>query len=156
MNHPMAMRGVQGVGDLDGDAQGFVERQRLSCQPRCQRLAFQVLHYQEIDFCLFAYVIENADMSVLQRRDGFGFALEPRAQIRVRGEMRRQDFDGYRAIEPCVSGAIDLAHTAGADRRENLVWSEARTSGERHTALNDSISHSVNKRRLRSFQDRRA
>lgn len=98
---------------------------------------------QEIDISLFACVVENADVGVLQCRYGFGFPLKPRVQIRVRGEMGQQYLDGYYSIEPSVFSAVDLAHTAGTDRRENLVWSEARTSRERHTALNDSISHST-------------
>jgi hypothetical protein len=78
---------------------------------------------------------------------GLGFALKPRAQIRVRGEMTRQYLDGYYTIEASIFNAVHPAHTAGADRRENLVSPEVRTNGEGHKALNDSISHSVKQKR---------
>jgi hypothetical protein len=37
---------------------------RFSCQTRRQRLAFQVFHYQEIDFGFSTYVVENANVGV--------------------------------------------------------------------------------------------
>jgi len=62
------------------------------------------------------------------------------------GTWMQQFAQGW-VVATLASSAL-LAHTSGADRRENLVWPEARTSGERHTALNDSISHSVHQTRL--------
>ena len=59
-----------------------------------------------------------------------------------------QDLDGDDAIKACVAGLVDLAHATGPNRRENLVGPEARTIGEKHTALNDSISHNAKQTRF--------
>jgi hypothetical protein len=60
-------------------------------------------------------------------------AVEPLAELRIGGELLRQDFDGDGPIEPRVARAIDLAHAPGADRRENLVRAEAGAWLERHS-----------------------
>ena len=44
--------------------------------PRGQRLAFQVLHHQEVDAVLVADVVQRADVRMVQRGDGLRFALE--------------------------------------------------------------------------------
>ncbi len=49
---------------------------------------------------------------MIQRRQGFGFALEASESIGVLGKPLGQDFDGDIAIELGVAGAIHLAHSA--------------------------------------------
>ena len=44
----------------------------------------------------------------------------------------RQDLDGHVAPEPRVPRAIDFAHTAGAERRDDLVRAEACAGGQGH------------------------
>jgi len=36
----------------------------------------------------------------------------------------RQNFDSDRAIEPCVSCSIDLAHTTGSEWSNDFVWAK--------------------------------
>ena len=69
-----------------------------------------------------------------ERSDGFGFALEASLRRRIVGELGRQDFDRHVAIEPGVARPIDFAHTAAADRRDDLVESEPRAGGQSHLA----------------------
>jgi hypothetical protein len=42
-------------------------------------------------------------------------------------QLGREDLDGDLATEPRVAGAVDLAHSAGAERRQDFVRSNART-----------------------------
>jgi hypothetical protein len=72
-------------------------------------------------------IMQRADVRMVQRGDAAGLALEALAQRWVTADMGRQDFDGHRAIEPCISRAIDLAHAARAERRQNFVGPEAGT-----------------------------
>ena len=51
----------------------------------------------------------------LKRGDRARLAVEALAQRRVGGELRGQDLDRDRAIEPRVARLVDLAHAAGAD-----------------------------------------
>ena len=43
----------------------------------------------------------------------------------VRGEPARQDLDRHVAVERGVARAVDLAHAAGAERRDDLVLAES-------------------------------
>ena len=61
-----------------------------------------------------------------QRRDDARFALEARERLRVVGETLGKNLDRDVALQPRVPGAIHLAHSAGAERREHLIGSEPR------------------------------
>jgi hypothetical protein len=58
---------------------------------------------------------------MIQRGDGAGFALEALAALRVGGKIRGKDFDGDVAAEARIARAIDFAHTAGAEGRDDFV-----------------------------------
>ena len=60
------------------------------------------------------------------------FALEARPALSVRRELLGQKLDRDVALEPRVAGAINLAHPADADEREDLVRTEARSEGFHH------------------------
>jgi hypothetical protein len=71
-------------------------------------------------------------MRMLERRNRSRFALEPVAQLQIGGEIRRQNLDGNRAIEPGVTRAIDLAHSPSAERCEDFVGAKARSGLQTH------------------------
>ena len=99
-----------------------VERQR-SLGPRKargQRLAVEMRHDEKADVVRFTDVVDRADVRMVERGDGAGLAFEPRARIGIGGDLGRQDFDRDRAVEPRIAGAIDLAHAARAERRDDL------------------------------------
>jgi hypothetical protein len=50
-------------------------------------------------------------------------------------ELRRKDFDGHAAVKARVARAVDLAHPARTERRNDLVWTEARPWGDWHRAV---------------------
>jgi len=69
---------------------------------------------------------------VLQSRDGSGLTLEPIAQLRRQGQPFRQYLDRDVPPEPSVPRSVNLAHTPGPDRREDLVRAQPRAGGKRH------------------------
>src|SRR5579862_5921011 len=85
------MRLVESVGDLAGELQQLLDRKRTLLEARCQRLSFQVLHNQEVGGVLTAHIVERADIGMVERRNGFSFALKTLALRWVRRKMRRQD-----------------------------------------------------------------
>ena len=135
-----AVRLVQRARDLNRYRHGLLERQSLAWslqsrarrQPLGQRFALEVLHHQEIDAVLTPDVVERADMRMVQRRDGARFAIESLAQIRIRSNVRGQDFDGDCTFEARVARFVDLAHAASAQRGNDFVRPEANTGRERH------------------------
>ena len=93
MDHAVAVRAIERVGDLDRVADTSLGRQRAACEPRGQRLALEELHDQVGDAVLLAEVVQDADVRMVQRADDAGFAIEALAELRVGGELRRQDLD---------------------------------------------------------------
>ncbi len=77
MHDALGMRGVQRIGDLDRDLQQLIGLQRFSGDALPQRLAFQQLHGDEGPLLVFANVVNDADVGVIQSRGGARFALEP-------------------------------------------------------------------------------
>src|SRR5207253_1610501 len=126
MDDAEAVRGIERAGDVGGDAQRVAQRQRPARERVGERLPLQVLHDEVVDAVLMPDVVERADVRMVQPRDRPRLPLETLAQRRARGELRRQDFDGDVAAEARVAGAIDLAHAAGAERRDDFVGTEAR------------------------------
>ena len=107
--------------DLNRRMECLVERKRAFRQPLFERLAFQVLHHQELDPVLVAYIEHRADVWVTQCGEGFGLPLEPMFQIRIRVDVLWQDLDGHRAVKSRIGGLVDLTHAARANRRLDYV-----------------------------------
>ena len=65
-------------------------------------------------------------------RDRLRLALEPRERVGIGRDGLRQHLDRDVAIQLPVARAVDLPHSARAQRREDLVGAEAGAGGERH------------------------
>ena len=70
---------------------------------------------------------------MVQRGQDLGFALQTGQPVGILRQGRRQHLDGYITVEIGVSGAVDLAHAAGAEGGEDLVGAEARADSQTHT-----------------------
>jgi hypothetical protein len=64
---------------------------------------------------------------VAERGDHPGLALEALQELLVLGERGGEDLDRDVPAEPGVARAPDFAHSAGAERRCDLVRSQALT-----------------------------
>jgi hypothetical protein len=69
------------------------------------------------------------DVRVVQRGQGLGLALKPRDSLRVGDERLGQDLDRDGAIQLRVERAVDFTHSAGAERRQDLVRAETCAGG---------------------------
>ena len=107
---------------------------RSACprDPVGERLAFQVLHDQEVDAILVANVMQRTNVRVIELRNCAGLTFEPLAELRVGRKVLGQDFDRDDPIEPRITPLVDLAHAASPERRKDLVWAESRTGLQRH------------------------
>jgi hypothetical protein len=119
------LRRGQRVGNLRRHVERLVERQRAFLQPIGQRLAVEILHDEKRHALLIADVVERADVRMGELRDGARLAIEPIAEQRIGRECIGKDFDRDRAVEPGVSGFVDLAHTAGPEGGQDLERPEA-------------------------------
>ena len=64
---------------------------------------------------------------MIQGRDRPRFMFESAQAIRVMGHRRRENFDGDVTIETRIATAVDFAHPASAEQRDDFVRAEART-----------------------------
>ena len=112
------MRFVERASDLYDVAEHLVQRQRALLQAAGERLALPVLHDDEVDARVATNVVNGADVGMVERCDGFRFALEGGTRVSIARCVRRQHFDRHSAIESCVACTIDLAQAAGAEGGE--------------------------------------
>ena len=90
------------------------------------------LHDEKRGAVLVADVVERADVRVIERGDRAGFILEPRAEVWLGRQRRREHLDRHDAVEPGIAGPIHLAHAAGSHQRLQQVGSQARARGKWH------------------------
>jgi len=74
---------------------------------------------------------------MVQRGQHLGLALEAAQSIGVADHTVGQDLQRDLAIQRGVARAIDLTHSARADKGENLVRSEACSDRESHEGVRD-------------------
>ena len=83
--------------------------------------------------CRVAVLLDSVDLRdirVIEGRDDLRLALEAGEPFRVFGKRGGQNFDRDLAIEACILCAKDLAHSAGAQRREHLVAPKTSSRGD--------------------------
>jgi hypothetical protein len=61
---------------------------------------------------MFADVVNGADIGMVERRGGSGFALEALPKGRIVNRALREDLDRHVAPQPRVMGAIDFTRAA--------------------------------------------
>src|SRR6267378_3439731 len=125
MHHAATVRFIEGIGDLRSKLQRLLQRQGPFFESLRQRLAFDALHYQELDAVLGSNVVQHANVRVTQAGDRFRFALKTLPQSWVIRKMLRKNLDGDGAVQARVARAVNLAHAARAKRRKDLVRPEA-------------------------------
>src|SRR5262249_37240224 len=104
-------------------------------ETRLQRLPFQVLHHQEVHAFVPADIVERANVWMVESSDCVRFAREAFAELLV------ADFYRNGAIQPRVTGAVDLPHPPSTNWREDFERSEASSRGEWHNLSDFNLSN---------------
>ena len=121
MHDALLVRGFERVGDLRRHRQRLVERERSPGDPLGQRRAFDQFEHERGAAGALLDAVNAGDAGMIQRREHLRLAAEPRQPIGVAGHARRQDLHGHVAAQPRIAGAIDLAHPAAAQQRDDLI-----------------------------------
>ncbi len=132
MDDVAGVRGREPLRERERDLHRPPPRERPFLEPGLEGLSLEELRDGPEDAVLGAHVVEVEDVRVRERRDGPGLAVEAGAGDGVGGQAVREDLDRDVAPEPGVAGLPDLAHPSRAERRENLVRTEAVACVERH------------------------
>src|SRR5215831_18993015 len=66
-------------------------------------------------------IVDGEHVRMIERTQDAGFVLESLQAVGITRECTRQDLECDRAIETCISRAVDFSHAARADRSDDLV-----------------------------------
>ncbi len=121
MDDSRAMCSGQRVPDLHSVCKRLVQRQGTSQQPAFERLALYIFHHEEIDVPLATDVMKRADMRMIRRGYGLGFAPESAPAVGVALDLVGEHLDRDRSAEARVLRAVHRTHATGPGRAENLV-----------------------------------
>src|SRR5262249_9408318 len=121
MDDALGMRGVEGVGNLKRKREQSFVIEPGAATDIFERRALQKLHGDESLPLLFADVVDGADVGVIQRRCGPGFALKTRQGLRIKAELGREKLKGYGALQACIHRLVDNTHPPVADFFDDLV-----------------------------------
>jgi hypothetical protein len=78
MNNAFRMGGVERIGNLDAELEDFVRLERLTGDMVLKGFAHEKLHGDEWLTFGLVNIVNCANVGVIQRRGGLGFALESR------------------------------------------------------------------------------
>jgi hypothetical protein len=121
MDDAFAVGGVQSVGYFDGQVQENVGVERPSADTMLQRGPFEELHGDECLSFLLADVVDCANVGMIQRGGGLGFALKAGQSLRIAGYSLRQKLERDKTSETGVLGFVDDTHSAAAEFFEDAV-----------------------------------
>ena len=132
MDDPALVRRRQRARQLDGVVDRAPQRQSRDVHPPAERFPLEVLHDDEGAPLVLPHVVDGDDVRVGEGGKDLRLAPEPRERDGVGRERRHEQLDGHVAVEPRVTGPVDLAHGTGPERSGNLVGADERSGSERH------------------------
>ena len=126
MDEASLVRGFQGVHDLTRDVERFWHRQgAIRAEHVGERFAFHQLHDDGANAAAGFDAVDLRDVRMIERRECFGLALEPRKAFGVGSKDLGQNLERDVTIEAAVAGPVHFAHSTRAQRRDDLVRPDA-------------------------------
>ena len=108
MNHTGFVGGLQRLGNLLGDGQGFVERDRPLRDPVSESRPLHQLQDQRPRAFGFLDAVDGRDVGVVEAGEDLRLPLEPGESIRISGEGVGEDLQRNLAAQLRVGGLPDL------------------------------------------------
>jgi hypothetical protein len=134
VNDPLGVRGGQCRCDFTERASRLGDAERtVLLDPRMEAPSLDILHHEVRRAVVqLADRVDRDDVRVGERGDGLRFALEPRARVRARGEVPRENLYGNEALESRLAREKHPRHAARTDFAYQL---EARRERAAQTLL---------------------
>src|SRR5262249_34940579 len=121
------VRGFQRFTDVQRDGYQVIVGNSARGDALSKRLALEQFHDEKRLSSILTNVINGADICMIQRGDGPGFALKTFESNSARGIGAGEKLQSNIAVETRISGAVYRAHTTGTKGRTDLVRSHLRT-----------------------------
>src|SRR5204862_7486797 len=110
-------------------------RNGTAAQSFAQRRAFEQLGDDVRPFVLHSQLMDRQQIRMIENARRLRFLLKARETVAIAHKIRWQDFDGNVAADARIAGPINLAHTAGAEERDDFVRADATPDGEHRWML---------------------
>src|SRR5580704_1959281 len=120
--------GIQRIGNLNGQPQLDIGFDRFSCDAMLKGHAFKKLHDEEGTTILLADVIDGADIGVIERGGGAGFAAKAFEYLLVPGQVFGEKLERNKAAQARVLRPVNHAHSTTAKLLHNAVVRESRVN----------------------------
>lgn len=114
VDDPAIVRRTESARGLHGAGDRLAQRRTSFSEHPVERLPLESLRDDVRRGAIQAGVVQDENVWMRQRGDGFGFAFESRPSIGIGGQVLRQDLDGDVAIEPGISRTGDLSLSGAA------------------------------------------
>ena len=124
MNDSLGVRGIERVGNFDGDIEQAVEFERAAVDHVLQCGAIEKFHGDERLAILFANIVDGANVRMVQRRGCLRFALEAPQGLRVAGDFVGKKFQSDETLQTSVLGLVNHAHATAAKIFHDAVMGE--------------------------------
>ena len=109
---------------LERVVEGLPSGQRAFVESIAERLSIEQLLNDVRNPLVTPDVVDGDDVRVAQRAGRSRLHLEAALPVLVPGPLLGQPLDRHVARQPRVTGTVDVAHSAAADRRHDLVGPE--------------------------------
>src|ERR1035438_8154005 len=107
MDDSFRMRGVECVGNLDGERQQNLQIHRPPADAMLQRRAFQAFHGDEANAVAFADFINRANIGMVERGRRLCLTLKAVERLSIVGNLLGQKFQCDKATQGKISSPID-------------------------------------------------
>jgi hypothetical protein len=98
-------------------------------------LSFKDLHDNEVLALVLVYIVDGADVGVIQRRSSASFPLKTLDSQMVFGDLFRQEFHGDKAAQLKVFGLVNHTHTAPTKLLDNSIVGNDFANHGKETAI---------------------
>ena len=135
MDDAFGVRGVERVGDFDAEIEQRFHIEGPAGNAVLQRHAVEKFHDDEGASIVLADFVDGADIGMIQRGSGAGFAAETFERLRIADEIFGKKFKGDEAAEFGVLGFVDDTHASAAEFFDDAVMGDGladRGLGVRH------------------------
>jgi hypothetical protein len=122
----------------NGTGRGLAGRDWPEREALAQRLPLEQLEHDVSHAVIGADVMDGQDVRMVESRHRLGFLLEPAEAVGLALAARGHDLECDVPPEARVTRPIDLAHSPGADRGQDLVGAEPAARDELHEKTPDS------------------
>jgi hypothetical protein len=119
------VRGLERIGDLNGQFQNPIRFKQPAGDVLPQRLPLEQFHDDEEPAEGITDIVNGADVGMVQRRRGARFALEALERLRILRHLFRKELERDHAAEPRVLGFVDRTHPSGPNLFDNAIMGKA-------------------------------